>query len=86
MGSLYFSKVPKCLEDGVLTKPRGFTIQTSDEKRFGASFYFCPKCKQYLSAGEMEKDKRKVALEFIRTFNRSYELSDIVEVNVLGLR
>jgi hypothetical protein len=85
MCSLYVGEIPKCLEDKVYTKGKSFSIKTSDGGRFCYTFSFCEKCKSYITNKGMEKDKKKVALEFIQLFNPSYELSDIVKVEVSSI-
>tara|TARA_Y100000310_G_scaffold221317_1_gene222846 strand:+ start:679 stop:933 length:255 start_codon:yes stop_codon:yes gene_type:complete len=72
--------VPKCLDDGTLTKARDFTIKTSGGDNFLYQPRYCPKCESYLTNEGMERDVRKAALGHIRLLDTSYELSDIVEV------
>jgi len=75
-----FAKVPKCLEDKTHTKFRYFSIKTSDGRNFAPAVNYCEKCNKYILENGMEKDIKKVALDHVQTFNRSYEFSDIVDV------
>lgn len=71
-------EVPKCLEDEVYTTGRGFFIKFSDGTVFAHSFNYCPTCDSYMTKdGKMEKDIKKVVLDFFKPFGK---LSDIVEV------
>ena len=76
--------IPKCPEHQINLEGKEFVIKTSDNNNYAHStLCYCPKCKGYrLRKGDVEKDEKKIALEIIRTWRKSYEISDIVELKV----
>jgi len=83
MSSLYVQEVPKCLKDKLYTEKQDFVIKTPNGKSFANAFNYCKKCQSYTTKEGMEKDLKKVALDFFKTAGFSYKLSDIVEVKKL---
>ncbi len=82
MDSLYIQEAQKCLEDKIYTDVRMFFIKTSDGRNFNQAFNYCKKCKSYITGEGMEKDEKKVALGFLKIWSPSYELSDIIKIEV----
>jgi hypothetical protein len=80
MTTNFYQRAPRCLEDRNLLVSRPFSIKTIDDRNFSNAFYYCDQCKKYRANKGMEKSLKKAALEHIRSFDKSYELSDIAEI------
>ena len=73
---------PKCPEHKKNLSGRLIFIDTSDKKKYAGNLWYCGECDAYGDYFSMEKDVKKVALDFIRLFNKNYQESDIANIDI----
>jgi hypothetical protein len=84
MSKNYHCEIPKCPEDGKTTTSR--TIYGSikgEDASYGRGYPYCSKCRGYLVKGKIEKDKKKILLNYINeSWGKNLSIDDLVEVKV----
>ena len=75
-----FIEIPKCPEHKEPFHSKVIMIKLKDGKNYSESVYYCPKCNEYSGRNGMEKDVRKVGLDFLNRYNPNYTDSDIISI------
>jgi len=73
-------EIRKCKEHDVYVEFEGLMIKTSDGKNYYHQFWICEKC--HPKKQRTEEFYKKIALEHVKIWDSSYELSDILEAKV----
>ncbi len=76
-------EIPKCPNDNKYTITKFLAINIKGEELCTiGTFHYCSNCDSYLSNNGIEKDTKKIALEFLNSIGnkKRYELSDLIEI------